>query len=280
MDFAHSGRSGDNRAMNIRFVVRGSLLALVAVLAALAAVLLFTQRGRQLLSGPPQIPPIPTLTIPRGSPPTAPVGLVEWTRYGTEDYRPVGRGFLFRLADGQVVGVTTAHSLSFSNQPSLKNITLAQGEWSNPVIELDTLRGNPGTARTGEDMSVDYVLLKVPRDSALDPALILDPDLRGLPQAGERVTMYSRVNDQERVFQGSVLSAEPTAVWVVMDDAFNPGGLSGSPFVSQHTGKVVGMAIATTDSGGKVLLGLHPIGSLVAKAEAAQTFPKIADYHR
>ena len=40
--------------MNTRFVVRGSLLALGAVLAALLAVLLFTERGRQLL---PSLPP-------------------------------------------------------------------------------------------------------------------------------------------------------------------------------------------------------------------------------
>ena len=33
--------------MNVRFVVRGSLLALIAVLVALAAVLLFTERGRR-----------------------------------------------------------------------------------------------------------------------------------------------------------------------------------------------------------------------------------------
>ena len=65
-----------------------------------------------------------------------------------------------------------------------------------------------------------------------------------------------------------------------MDDSFEPSGLSGSPFISQHTGKVIGMAIATTTRGGKVLLGLHPIGSLVEKAEAAQTFPKIVDYRR
>ncbi len=197
-----------------------------------------------------------------------------------EDYHPVGRGFLFRLSDGQVAGVTTAHSISFSNQPPLTNIALARGEWSNPVIEFDTLRGNPGTARSGEDMSVDYVLLKVPIDQPLDATLILDPDPRGLPQPGERVTLYSLINDQARTFQGAVLSADPTAVWVVMDEAFDPSGLSGSPFVSQHTGKVIGMAIATTRHNGKVLLGLHPIGSLVAKAEAAQTSPKIADYRR
>ena len=65
-----------------------------------------------------------------------------------------------------------------------------------------------------------------------------------------------------------------------MDEEFEPSGLSGSPFVSQHTGQVIGMAIATTRRGGKVLLGLHPIGSLVEKAQQAQTFPKISDYRR
>jgi hypothetical protein len=142
------------------------------------------------------------------------------------------------------------------------------------------LRGEPGNARTGEDMTIDYVLLNVPTDYSLQPDMILDPDPRGLPQAGERVILYSLVSDQGHAFQGAVLSADPTAAWVVMDEAFDPSGLSGSPFVSQHTGKVIGMAIATTKRGGKVLLGLHPIGSLVAKATAAQTFPKIADYRR
>ncbi len=267
--------------MNVRFVLRGTLLALVAVLLALVAVLLLTVPGRQLLpSLPPAIPAVPTLTAPRGALPTASVGLVEWTRYGAGDYRPVGRGFLLRLPGGPIVGVTTAHSLSFNSDPPLKNIALAQGEGSWPVLEFDVLRGEPGTARTGEDMTIDYVLLNAPLDRPIDPALILDPDPRGLPEAGERVALYSLGDDRPRVYQGAVLSAEPSAVWVVMDEAFDPSGLSGSPFLSQYTGKVIGMAIATTKRGGKVLLGLHPIGSLVEKAMAAQTFPKIADYHR
>jgi hypothetical protein len=266
--------------MNVRFVLRGSLLAMVAVLLTLVVVLFSIESRRQMLSMPPVVPAVPTLTAPRGAAPAASVGLVEWTRYGEEEYHPVGRGFFFRLSEGQIVGVTTAHSLSFSSQPPLRNIVLARGEWSQPVIEFDTLHGEPGEARTGENMTIDYVLLNVPIDQSIDPALILDPDPRGLPQAGERVALYSLVNDQPRVFQGAVLSADPSAVWVIMDEAFDPSGLSGSPFLSQHTDKVIGMAIATTRRGGKVLLGLHPIGSLVEKAEAAQTFPKIADYRR
>jgi hypothetical protein len=267
--------------MNVRFILRGSLLALVAVLLALTAVLFFTESGRQLLpSLPPDIPPVPTLTAPRGSLPRAPAGLFEWTRYDGQDYHPVGRGFLFRLSNGQVVGATTAHSLSFSSKPGLRHIALARGEWSDPVIEFDTLRGEPGSARTGEDMTVDYVLLNAPNDALIDPALILSPDPRGLPEPGERVVLYSLVADQPLILSGAVLSAEPRAIWVVMDAAFDPSGLSGSPFLSQHTGKVIGMAIATTKRGDKVLLGLHPIDSLVEKAQAAQAFPKIAQYRR
>jgi hypothetical protein len=266
--------------MNFRFVIRGLLLALVAVLAAVMSVLFFTEHGRQLLSLPPVVPAAPVIDAPRGELPTAPVGLVEWSRYDAGDYYPVGRGFLFRLPNGQVAGVTTAHSVSFSTQPPLTHIALTQGAWSKPVIEFDTLRGEPGNARTGEDMSVDFVLLNVPIDQPLEPALILEPDPRGLPQAGERVMLYSLIDDQQRTFQGAVSSVSPTAVWVVMDDVFDPSGLSGSPLVSQHTGKAIGMAIATTRRGDKVLLALHPMKSLVEKAAAAQTFPKICDYRR
>jgi hypothetical protein len=269
------------RFMNVRFVVRGSLLALIAVLAALAAVLLFTERGRQLLFPTPlEVPAVPVITAPHGPLPNSPGGLVEWTRYDGGGFNPVGRGFLFRLPQGQVVGVTTAHSVSLSGQPPLRNIALALGERTQPVVEFDTLQGEPGEARSGEDMSVDYVLLKVPPQATPDPALILDPDSRGLPQPGERVMLYSLINDSACRFNGAVLSVDPTAVWVVMDEEFEPSGLSGSPFISQHTGQVIGMAIATTRRGGKVLLGLHPISSLVDKAQKAQTFPKISDYRR
>ena len=267
--------------MNVRFVVRGSLLALIVVLAALAAVLLFTEQGRRLLpTTPPEVPAAPVITAPRGPLPNSPGGLIEWTRYDGGSYNPAGHGFLFRLANGQVVGVTTAHSLSFEVQPPLRHIALALHEQTQPVIQFDTLRGTPGVARSGEDMSVDYVLLSARIEVAIDPALILEPDPRGVPQAGERVVLYSTLNDQARRFDGAVLSVDPTAVWVVMDEVFDPGGLSGSPFISQHTGQVIGMAIATTRRGGKVLLGLHPIGSLVEKALKAQTFPKIIDYRR
>ena len=261
--------------MNTRFVIRGGALAICVVLLVVASVLLFTEPGRRLL--PPFVPPAPLINAPHGAPPAGSVGLVEQALYQGSDYRPVGHGFVFQLPDGELVGVTTAHSISFTG---LERIALARHEYSDLVIDFDTLRGAPGVPRSGEDMTVDYVLLKVPPGYPIDPALILQPDPRGSPQIGERVSLYTVQNDQPRVLAGAVLSADPQAVWIVMDDVFDPSGLSGSPFISQYTGKVIGMAIATTRRGGKVLLSLHPIGSLVEKAQAAQVFPKIADYRR
>lgn len=260
--------------MKLGFVARGFLLATVVVLAATAAVLVFTQPGRRLLF-PPDVPPPPVIAASRGTLPAAPVGLVERALYQGSEYWPVGRGFLFRLLNGTPVGVTTAHSVSWGQ---LTNIALAQHEQSDTVASFHTLQGRPGVPRGGEDMTVDYVLLKTPATAVIDPAFILEPDPRPLAQPGERVSLYTVLNDQPRIFEGAVLTADPTAIWVVMDEVFDPSGLSGSPFLSQYTGKVIGMAIATTRRGGKVLLGLHPIGSLLEKAQAATEFSEMADY--
>ncbi len=264
--------------MNGRFVTRGTLLALIVVLLMVPAALVL--RGADWFSPPIEVPPPPVIAAPRGPLPVGAVGLVEQVQYGSGAYASVGRGFILRLSDGRLIGVTTAHSVSFGAQPPLKRVALVEPAQSVPILTADRLHGEPGTARSGGDMTVDYVLLVVPPDAAIDPALIVQPDLRSLPQPGERVTLYTRLSGQPRTFEGSIISAEAHAVWAVMDDDFEPGGLSGSPFISQHTGGVVGMLIAATRRGGRLLLGLHPIGSLVQRAEAAEVFPKIEAYRR
>ena len=231
-----------------------------------------------------ETPPPPTIPAPRGALPGGPVGLLERTQYAGLDYSTVGRGFLLRLPDGDVVGVTTAHSLTFRNAPApLQRIALGVASQPDLMIEFDTLQGEPGQARSGEDMTVDYVLLRVPIGRVIDPDLILTPDGRGAPQPGERVSLFSGTTDEagrRRVYAGTVHSVNDMAVWVLMDDVFDPSGLSGSPFLSQFTGQVVGMAIAVNRHAGRVLLGLHPIGSIVRLAQVAKTFPKIAEYRR
>jgi hypothetical protein len=264
--------------MNTKFVLRGLMLALPV-----AIVLTLIGSSLMLFVGPPPGPtPLPpTILAPRGKPPVGPLGFQEWARYRGEGYRLVGSGFLLHLSDGQPVGVTTAHSLMIGNPDHpLQQIAFGVAGQTGFVAEFNTLRGQPGRARRGADMTVDYVLLQ--SHQRIDPYLVLTPDPRGAPQPGERVWLINGQRDTDsgqRMQEGTVHSVSHTAVWVLMDKSFYPGLASGSPFVSQHTGQVVGMLIAGSVRGRRLLLGVHPIHSLVRLAESADEF-KIDEYSR
>lgn len=249
--------------MNIRFVLRGTLLALPAAVL-LAGLGLYRMALKANPPGP--TPPPPTILAPRGPLPAGPAGLTEWARFAGEAYARVGCGFLLGLEDGQIIGVTTAHSLG-PPDPARPLERIAFGIAGAPgyVIEFDTVLAR-GVPRTGGDLTVDFVLLTMPMGAVVDPALVLDPDPRGAPQPGERVSMFSGLGDGDggaRAFEGTVYSVNESAAWVLMDETFDPGGMSGSPVLSQHTGRVVGMAIAVAPRGGRVAIGLNPVAAIV-----------------
>jgi hypothetical protein len=262
--------------MNVRFVVRGLLLALpVAVLTSAAWILTQTPLGLS----PAATPPPATILAPAGEAPAGTVGLREFVQYQGEGYRPAGSGFLLSLADASVVGVTTAHGVSLdSPERPLRRIALGVDGQSGFVTEHDVLRGLPGRPRTGDDLTVDYLLLHVVQP--VEARFLLTPDPRGAPQPGERVLLYSGVADGDggqRILGGTVQSASDTAIWVLMDQLFNPYRMSGSPVISEHTGQAVGMAVAVSPRRNRLLVGVHPIGSLVQLAEEATGFPSIGE---
>jgi hypothetical protein len=269
--------------MNTRFVIRGLILALpLATIGALIGVVGLHLGG---YGGPPlePTPPPPAILVPRGQLPAGVRVFQEWARYRGESYTLVGCGFLLQLADGQVVGVTTAHSVSLGqNDHPLEQIGLRIAGRDDLVAEFSNLHGRPGRPRTGDDVTVDYLLLHL--EQPVDAGLLLQPDGRGQPQPGERVVLFSGLaqaqHGQQHVLAGTVQSANHRAIWVVMDDWFNPGLMSGSAFLSQHSGRVVGMLIAGTLRGGRVLLAAHPIGSIVRLAQVAIQFPPLADAGR
>lgn len=229
--------------------------------------------------GPTPLPP--TITAPRGDLPAGHAGLQEWAQDTGGAIHPVGCGFLLRLENGEVIGVATAHStadLSGYTRRSLERIALHLPGQREALIEFDTFYGPPGQVFTGYRFSMDYKLLQATQP--ILNSLALRPDPRGAPQPGERVTLFSGLGDgasNPRLLAGTVTTVDPDAIWVQMDDAFDPSGMSGSPLLSQHTGKVVGMAVSASFNA-PVMLGFHPIGSIVHKAEAAHEFPGIAAY--
>ncbi len=277
--------------LNSRFLVRATILGLSVTLGLLLLFVLFPNQIINLLVpglmvdlplGPTPQPPV--ITAPRGEIPPGPGGLKEWTQYGDADYGLVGSGFLLRLNEGTIIGLTTSHSMAALGLPghNLQRIAFSLPDGSRPfVTEFDTLYGKPGQPLWAGDLTRDYVLLKVP--GAIDEARAVAPDPRGVPQPGERVTIYSGVgdlNNGRRVFEGTIVKITDTGVWALMDETFEPGMMSGSPIFSQHTGLVVGMAMARAFRAGKLFIGMHPIGNLVKLAGEAAEFLLIEGYMR
>jgi len=264
--------------MNWRFVVRGLalMLGLLAVFLISLAVLL-----PRLIPQPPSgpVPPQPTILAPAAEPPDGPVALQEWARYERDDFHLAGCGFLFVDSSGEVVGATTAHSLDVGNPAHvLQSVEFRLAGQEDFGIEFSQFFGFPGHPRLlGMDLTIDYVLLKPARVPA--DLLVLEADPRGEPQPGERVMLYSGL-DGGSGHTGSVLAVDARGAWIVMDEVFEPGLMSGSPVISIHTGKVVGMALAASVRDGRLLLGIHPIASLVAKADTAVEFPAMRNYRR
>jgi hypothetical protein len=279
------------RPLNTRFLVRATIVSLILAIILLVVFSLFPAQFVNLLLPGLQVdlplgptPPAPTIDAPRGELPMGPGGLKEWTQYGDAEYGLSGSGFLLRLADGSIIGLTTSHSMVTLGQPghTLKRIAFTLPDGLRPfVAEFDTLYGPPGQPLWGGNLTRDYVLLKV--NGAIDESLALTPDPRGGAQLGERVTIYGGVgdlNDGRRIYAGTVVKINDQGAWMLMDEMFEPGMMSGSPIFSQHTGLVVGMAMARGVRAGKLFIGFHPIGHLVELAEAAKEFPKIEGYRR
>jgi len=266
--------------MNTKFLARAVIVILALTAIILTIISLLLPRGPSF-GGPTPLPPI--ILAPRGALPNGAVGLEEWIQSQGQAYALSGSGFLLRLSQGEVIGVTTAHSVQILGAPnnSLERLAFTIAGQTNYVAEFDTLYGAPGTPLKGLDLARDYVLLKL--NQPIDDSLALMPDPRGAPQPGERVALFSGLGNGQggrRELAGTVQSVDAQSVWVLMDDTFDPGRMSGSPLLSQYTGQVVGMAIAAAPRGDRLFLGFHPIGHIVRIDEAANQFPKIAEYRR
>lgn len=268
--------------MNVRFIIVRStyiILTLVVIFVVLLAALPMLRFLVGLTQPPDPTPLPPIITAPSGKMPDGPIGFQEWTQYRGEPFKLSGSGFFLRLPSGKVIGATTAHSMVLGdpNHP-LEQIAFAVAGESDKTALFDALYGQPGVPLHGTDLSVDYVLLQMD-ERLTDIPYALIPDPRGAPQPGERVSLFSGLDSGgRRELQGTVQSADTKAVFVLMDDWFNPARMSGSPLLSQHTGQVVGMTIAAQQRGSRLLLGFHPIGSIIKLAESAVEFPKIVDY--
>ncbi len=257
--------------MNLRFVARSLLLAIPVALLLAVAGLLILHAPSFFGPLPDPTPPPPAISVPGRPMPEGWVVAQEWVTATDGTPNMVGCGFFLAAGEKRQVAVTTAHSLNLEG--GLPDLAFRFPDRPESRIDFEGLAGPPGRARSGEDLTVDYLLLT----PASEPPVtqVLTPDPRGQPQPGERVTLYKCFpdgNGQPQRLEGTVQQVTGTGFWVLMDRPVAWGVMngSGSPFVSNHSGQVVGMLIAGTVRGGHPFFGAHPVGSLVALAAIAE----------
>lgn len=263
--------------------VRPLIYALLAVLLLLLLIALALPR---LIPSPPTgaVPPAPEISVSKGKIPASDVSLQEWVHYQDGGNERVGCGFILRYSPVGVVGVTTAHSVDLhQSRRVFDEITFRRSEDGETILAAGGFHGPPGRARTfGLDMRVDYLLLEAPPSTPSAYVLVADP--RGSAQPGEAVLLLGcgrGDSDRSRGLGGDVLEASEDATWIIMRERFDPGMMSGSPIVSAHTGAVVGMAVAASWQEDRLLIGAHPIGSLMGRAVDGQDSPfLISEFRR
>jgi hypothetical protein len=230
-------------------------LALASTTLAAGLTVLWVRLPWVLSAELPPLPPPPAIAAAPGPLPIGPVTFEERVEYAGAYYH-VGMGFLLRLADDNIIGVTTAHSLGGRPFAPIR-FTLGVEQI---VASFAELHAPMGTARTGSDLTVDYVLLKP--TAPPDAAYVLEADARGAPQPGERVALYGGA----AILDGTVETVDARGAWIRMDGQPQLAGLSGSPVLSRHTGQVVGMVISGSTQPGVFRMGINPIGAILRAA--------------
>lgn len=216
------------------------------------------------------LPDAPDIALPKGSLPDHRVAFEVWNNADTVATR-VGSGFFLRLPDGMVIGVTAGHTTK-NNAGQFRPTVFMQPNTDEVVASFSRVAAPIGNWQDGGTAG-DYLLMRA--DTPPAEALVLAADPRGAPQLGERLVVFSGVdkpsNAHREQFSGIAENVEIGSVIVRMDSLPSPGMMSGSPVLSAHTGKVVGILVSGYWQFGRLTgIGVNPIAIILAAARQSQ----------
>jgi hypothetical protein len=141
------------------------------------------------------------------------------------------------------VGVTSAHFVEFDG-PKLSEVVWTDIHSGEPRFRFSSSLGRPG--RAGRlfqftDLRTDYFILV--SDAPITGVSVLELDPREHPAVGERVWFPNKDDSRPEgyvLLEGTVTAATAKYSEVLFKSAFQLQSQSGSPVISQSTGKVVG----------------------------------------
>ncbi len=188
-----------------------------------------------------------------------------------------GTGFLAKGAKDRIAAVTSAHFLSFTGPP-LKEVRWLDVTTREPLATFSTSWGQPGNRGTPVDLRPDYFICPV--TTPVPPEQVLELDDRPLPGVGERVWFPDKDSKSAtelgfEVVEGVVNEAEETHIHLKLDRPIRLQSQSGSPVISQATGKVIGTFARGHPAGTDLFL--TPASSILRALGDDSSFPALED---
>jgi hypothetical protein len=220
-----------------------------------------------------------------------------------------GTGFFVNAPGGKVAAVTNMPFLDVDG-PRLHEARWLSLADDKPVAVFKRSWGPPGTAAAirmtagkdpdgkpkvvtlpRPDKRTDYLIMPAPAGTPAGVALELDP--RTMIDPGERVYFHDKCSFGQKdyaVLEGQVIKSSPEQYQVMLDQDIKPDSQSGSPVISQTTGKVIGIVAGIGDPGDNPvgalfgggggpprLLVLTPSCAILKALEDGREFPILAD---
>jgi len=166
-----------------------------------------------------------------------------------------GTASFVKTADGRVVALTSAHFINFSG-PRLLSIEWLNAKTQKLIATSTRSWGMPGKegCYAPLDLRSDYLLAVLDQDIPTQSALELDE--RVMPEVGERVWFPQKTGE---TIAGTVIESRCEYLKVKLDKETELTARSGTPILSESTGKIIGIF---TGSGECRILYLAPAFSI------------------
>jgi hypothetical protein len=188
-----------------------------------------------------------------------------------------GTGFFVKAPSGKLVAVTSAHFID-ADGPALLKAEWQTIDGNELAATLTKSWGPPGKlGRSQYDQRRDYLLF--PAEPEIEVPHIFDFDPRPRVEEDELIWFVDKDGsmsaDDQRVVSGSVTFVNPLALIIELDEPIKLQSQSGSPFISQKTGKVIGILSSATQDGDRVQLIAAPVKKMVEQLQDESLFPEL-----
>src|SRR3990172_8408362 len=201
--------------------------------------------------------------------------------WATSETTYQGTGFFVRAPSNKIVAVTSGHFLNTDGSP------LTEARWleirsERPMATFTSSWGPPGSEGTIQpivDLRRDYLLMPAPGDVPAD--VVLELDRRETPDLGERIWFPNKTPRAElgyEAVEGMVVEADLKYSIVVLDGLIELVLQTGSPIISQKSGRVIGtLSRGGEPHEGKTVLFLAPASGILKALIEANEFPRLQD---